>query len=72
MGFDILHLDTLEKTLLDAVQDRMVLNDGKILSLGQELLIDVDARAKHLGRLWAHLVHLLRHLTRSLDMSAKM
>ena len=72
MGLDILHRDTLEKTLLDAVQDRIVLNDGKVLGLGQELFVDVDARAKHLARLGAHLVHLLRHLACGLDVSAKM
>lgn len=63
MWLDILHLDIREKTLLDTVQDGMVLDDGQVLRLGEKLLVGVDAGAKHLPcPLWAHLVHLLRHL----------
>lgn len=66
MCFDILHLDTREKTLLDTVQNGMVLDDGEILRLGEKLLVGVDARAEHLAcSLGAHLVHLLRHLVGS-------
>jgi len=62
MWLKSLHLDTLEKTLLDAIQDGMVLDDGEVFRLGKELLVGVDARAEHLACLRAHLGHLLRHL----------
>ena len=62
VGSIYLQLDTLQKTLLDTIQDRMVLDDGEILSLGEELLVGVNARAEHLPCLRAHLAHLLRHL----------
>jgi hypothetical protein len=63
MWLDILHLDTREKALLDTFQDGMVLDNGQVLRLSEKLLVGVDAGAEHLAcPLWAHLVHLLRHL----------
>lgn len=61
---DYLHLDTLQKTLLDTIQDGVVLDDGEVLGLGEELLVGVDAGTKHIRCWGAHLAHLLRHLIR--------
>ncbi len=59
----ILYIDTPQKTLLNAVEHRIVLDDSKVLGLGEELLVGIDTGAKHLGSLSrSHLVHLLRHL----------
>lgn len=59
-----LYFDTLEKTLLHPVEHGIMLNDGEVLGLGEELLVRVRAGTKHLRLLGAHLAHLRRHLAR--------
>jgi urease accessory protein UreE len=60
-----LHLDVGKKPVLHIVQDRVVLNHGKVLSLTEELLVRVNTGAKHLlALLRSHLTHLLGHLVR--------
>lgn len=54
-----------EQSVLYLVQDRVVLNDGEILHLGQKLFVGVGIWPKHLGSLRPHLAHLLSHLVRS-------
>lgn len=41
---NILYLDPLQESLLDTVQDRVVLNDSQIFSLGLEHLARILAR----------------------------
>ena len=60
-----LYFDTLKKTLLDAIEHGIMLNDGKVLGLSQKLLVRVNTRSEHLSSLWTHLAHLLGHLVRS-------
>lgn len=57
--------DPFEQPILHIVEDGIMLNDGKILGLGQKLLVGIYTRAKHLRLLRAHLTHLLRHLVGS-------
>lgn len=60
-----LHLDILKEPVLHIVQDRVVLNYSKVLSLTEELLVRVNTGAKHLlALLRTHLTHLLGHLVR--------
>jgi len=66
-----LYLDTLQETLLDAVEHRIMLNNSKVLSLTKKLLVGINTGAKHLTCLRAHLAHLLRHLACGCDLSAK-
>lgn len=59
------HLDTFKKPVLHIVEDRVMLNDGQVLRLAEELLVWVDAGAEHLlTLLGTHLAHLLSHLVR--------
>jgi len=59
--FPYLQLDTLNKSLLHAVQDRVMLDNSKILSLSEELLVGVYARTKKLSWLRSN-SHLLSQL----------
>lgn len=58
-----LRFDTRQQSLLDIVQHRVVLNDGKVLSFGLELLVGILPRTSHHGLL-GHLLglHLLGNL----------
>lgn len=42
---NILYLDPLQESFLDTVQDRVVLNDGQVFSLGLEHLARILTRA---------------------------
>lgn len=57
-----LRLDTLKQTVLDVIQDGVVLDNGQVLRLSLELLVGVLARAAH--GVHRHLLrgHLLSHL----------
>merc|ERR1712137_1119179 len=59
-----LRFDTRQETLLDIVQDRVVLDDSQVLSLGLELLVGVLTGASHgVGHLLC--LHLLGDLAGS-------
>lgn len=59
-----LRLDTLKKSVRNVIQHRVVVDDGKVLSLGLELLVGVLARSTHgIGHLLS--LHLLRNLAGS-------
>ena len=60
-----LRFDTRQKTFLDVVQNRVVLNNIQVLNLSNELLVRVLARATHhrVGHLLG--LHLLGNLASS-------
>lgn len=60
-------LDTREQPGLYIIEDGVVLNDGEVLHLAEELLVRVDTRAEHLLLCRAHLAHLLCHLVGSYE-----
>ena len=67
-----LHADGLQKSILNALQSGLMSQYSNILRLALELLERVYARPKHLcSGTWAHLTHLLCHLTCSYFQSAK-
>lgn len=59
-----LHLDPFQESLLDAVQDGVMLNDGQIFGFGLEHLIRILARS-HGSNGHLLLLHLLSNLARS-------
>jgi hypothetical protein len=63
--FPYLQLNTLNKSLLHTVQDRVMLDNSKILSLSEELLVGVYSRTKKLSWLRSN-SHLLSQLIGSL------
>jgi len=60
------HSHRLQKPLLHTYQGVLVSQHRQILCLSLELLVGIYTRSKHLrSSSWAHLTHLLRHLTGS-------
>jgi hypothetical protein len=55
--------NALQQSALDPIKHRVMLNDGKVLGFGLELLVGILAWPEH-GLLGAHLSHLLGHLIR--------
>jgi hypothetical protein len=62
-----LRLDTRQQTLLNVIQNRVMLNDIQILNLSDELLVRVLARTAHHGVRHLLRLHLLGNLTGSYD-----
>lgn len=62
--YSILHLDSLQQSLLDAVQDGIMLNDGQVFGLGLEHLVGILTRG-HGANGHLLLLHLLSNLARS-------
>lgn len=62
--YTILHLDPFQQSLLDAVQDGVVLDDGQVFGLGLEHLVRILARG-HGTNGHLLLLHLLGNLARS-------